>query len=745
MNVLLTTSPAPTRAAFSTSEKRPPLEVGMLIAALEQRGHTVYFEDQYLSPWPIFDNALYLRTRDIDIVGIYSNTLCLQGTLNLVRKLQYLRERGFWKGRIAVGGPHTSYGSAELPEYIDHICIGEGDITFCEIVEGTEKERIVRGKPVMDMDALPMPAWRHFIWRGYDWTSQWNAKAPVYTMNTSRGCPFSCTFCSVKGVWGRTYRFMSAERVCEDVAIMRRYYGMRTAYFREDHFTLNPRRTVEFCEKLLTKGEKLDWMCESRADSVDEPGVLALMAKAGCTAIYLGIESGSQARLDALKKNETVEQFEFVIREARRVGIRTYASMIYGTPGETAEDIRLTEDFLARVKPDHIGRNIFCGLPGSELYDTLRESGGYDYEDENGILYPKGYETRAMEMYEGREYYRVVSEALGTPSPEKPNQVTRPARWETARPLVSVIMPARNAAAFVRDAASSILGQTLKDFEFIITDDGSDDETWQALESCRDPRIFLHRNETPEGITPTLNAMLDRARGEFIARMDADDLSLPHRFAAQVDYMRVHPEVWACGGSYVIFYEEQQTHIIPECHDELKASLLFTCPLPHPFVMLRGDLFRKHGIRYDEKMTCAQDYELWQRLALNYPEARFANVPAVIGRYRKHPTAISVGRLKEQQHMATRAQMQTFAALGFSSTDPLIAAHAFLYHGKALANKADMARVFEWALALKRANEKTGLFCRSFFEGNLLSRLLRIAERHPQYAGVSAKLLPAWR
>ncbi|MDR1125618.1 MAG: glycosyltransferase [Deltaproteobacteria bacterium] len=740
MNVLMLTSPAPARAGFSTSEKRPPLGVGTLIAILERAGHTVQFDDQYLAPWPIFDSPAFLAKHKIEVVGIYCNTICLQGTLSLVRKLQYLREHGLWKGRIAVGGPHTSYGAESLPEYIDHICIGEGDITFPEMINGQEKRRIAVGKKVEDLDSLPMPAWRHFIYRGYNWSSPWDEGYPMYTMNTSRGCPFSCTFCSVKGVWGRTYRFMSAERVMEDVEVMRRYYGMQAAYFREDHFTLDRQRTLGFCEGLLRRGMVFPWLCESRADSIDSPEVIELMAKAGCKALYIGVESGSQRMLDLLKKHEQVEQFERVIKKARACGIRTYASMIYGVPGETEEDVARTEAFLARANPHYVGRNIFAGLPGSELYDELRATGRYDYEDENGLLYPEGYEERARRAY-GHEYFAVVSKALGTPAPATPNQVMRAAKT----PEVSVIMPAGNAAAFAAEAVQSILGQSFGDFELLLLDDASTDDTWQLFQAQRDPRIYLHRNETRLGVSAGLNKLLGQARGRFIARMDADDLSAPGRLAAQVDFMRRNPDIWVCGGAYTAAEGERKWHCAPPATDAaIKAGLLFDNNLAHPFVMLNGEKFKEHGIRYDEKMTAAQDYELWLRLLRQCPEARFANLARNLGQYRRLPGAVSTARADEKRAMQFRALMPVFGKLGFSKTDQSLGLHKYLRFSEEVESETGLARVFEWALQLRRANAAHGLFAAAEFDSALTGALAAMLERNKRFAGAGARLFSSW-
>ena len=739
MNVLLLTSPAPKSGGFSTLEKRPPLGVGLLISVLEQRGHSVTFDDQYLKPWPVFDNALYLQKNKIDFVGIYSNTICLQGTLSLLRKLQYLREHKLWCGKIAVGGPHTSFGAEQLPEYVDHICIGEGDITLAEMVEGTETNRIVVGKKVADLNTLPRPAWHHFIYRGYDWSSSWDSGYPMYTFNTSRGCPFSCTFCSVKGVWGRTYRYMSAERIIEDVVFMQQHYGMKAAYFREDHFTLNTDRVVAFCEGLLRKKLSFSWVCESRADSVEDSGLLKLMAQAGCRALYIGVESGSQRMLDLFRKHEKVEQFSYVIREARKLGIRTYASMLYGTPDETPEDVASSEQFLQKVNPDYIGRNVFVGLPGSELYEKLHSSGAYDYKDENGLLYPVGYESRAKALYGETQYYAVISKALGTPAPEKPNQIVRASKI----PEVSIIMPAYNASAFGAEAIESMLEQTFRDFELIILDDASTDDTSDMLHARRDPRIYLHRNKTNLGATATLNKLLGMARGKYIARMDADDISNPERLLMQLACMKKNPDLWVCGGFFTYLHPDGRTNLvtIPEENDAIRAGLLFRCNLPHPFVMLNGEKFREHKILYDETKATAQDYALWLRIACEFPAAKFANLPMILGQYRSHPGSISVRKQEDQHNMMLASQLYALERLGFSANDPLVSMHKYIALNLPVDTPVQMVNVFEWARTLLQANDSQGLFCSTALKSIMQHKLLDISERNPQFASVSSKFL----
>lgn len=392
-------------AAFSTEEKRPPLGVGFLIAVLKNAGHRVYFEDNYLKPSKILYTD-FLNTNKIDFVGIYSNTICYQSTLSMFHKLQSLREEKKWNGKIIVGGPHTSVGIDTIPEFVDYIVVGEGEISILEIVSGVEKNRVIYGKKVTDMDGLPLPAWEEFIYRPYMWKDCWMDSFPVYTFNTSRGCPFNCSFCSVQSIWGKTYRFMSAERVFSDIKHMIKHYGLKVAYFREDHFTLRKSRVVDFCELLLRENIKIEWMCETRVDTLCDLEYQKLMARAGCRLFYIGVESGSPRMLEFFKKEETVEQFIEAFRISKEAGIKTYASFVVGAPEETKEDRKATSSLISRIKPNFISKNIYVGLPGSVLYEYVRDNKLYEFEDANKILYLKGHNKRVNTYYHGEPYYK---------------------------------------------------------------------------------------------------------------------------------------------------------------------------------------------------------------------------------------------------------------------------------------------------------------------------------------------------
>ena len=125
MNILFTTPAAPQRSPFSTEEKRPPLGIGSLMALLRAAWHAVHFIDNYLKPEPFIEQG-YLQKNRIDCLGVYANTICWQDTLRMLHAADRLRKQGRWRGKIIIGGPHTSASPETIPDCVDHIVQGEG-------------------------------------------------------------------------------------------------------------------------------------------------------------------------------------------------------------------------------------------------------------------------------------------------------------------------------------------------------------------------------------------------------------------------------------------------------------------------------------------------------------------------------------------------------------------------------------------------------------------------------------------
>lgn len=398
MNVLFTTSAAPERSPFSTDEKRAPLGLGFLMSIVRNEGHKVFFIDNYLKPSNFIKEG-FLQKNNIDYVGIYANTICYRDTLRMFNEIETLREKKLWKGKIIVGGPHTSVAIDTIPEFVDYIVQGEGEKAILEIINGKTNKRIVRKKRIKDLDSLPFQPWDIFAKLPYDYTCPWMDIKPVFAMNTSRGCLFNCAFCSVGSIWGKEYTCFSADRIISEIEYLIKNFGTKGIYFREDHFTLNFERTKEFCEKLINKNINVHWACETRVDTLCNEALIKLMSAARCKAVYLGVESGSQRILDILNKKITVEQIENAIKLCKKYNIRTYCSLITGVHGETYEDYLLTKRLMDRLKPYSYGFNVFVGIPDSRLYTQVLENGLYEYIDDLGLVYLPGYDVKARFFY----------------------------------------------------------------------------------------------------------------------------------------------------------------------------------------------------------------------------------------------------------------------------------------------------------------------------------------------------------
>lgn len=207
-------------------------------------------------------------------------------------------------------------------------------------------------------------------------------------------------------------------------------------------------------------------------------------------------------------------------------------------------------------------------------------------------------------------------------------------------PLISVVMPVYNGGKYLQEAIESILNQTEGDFEFIIINDGSTDDSAALIDKYRelDSRIKVITQEN-KGLISSLNTGIDEAKGKYIARMDADDVSLPERFRIQLECMEKNPKIGACG-SWAKVFGEGKNHLIkhPLSTKELKPKLLFSVCFAHPTVMLRKNVLLQHNLRYSLSAEGVEDYELWTRL-INVTE--FANIQKILLKYRYVVSSIS--------------------------------------------------------------------------------------------------------
>jgi glycosyltransferase involved in cell wall biosynthesis len=217
-------------------------------------------------------------------------------------------------------------------------------------------------------------------------------------------------------------------------------------------------------------------------------------------------------------------------------------------------------------------------------------------------------------------------------------------------------MPVHNGERFLAEAVESILTQTFEDFEFILVDDGSTDASLQILQQYakRDRRIRLISREN-RGLIATLNEMLEIANGEFLARMDADDISTPTRFARQVEFLQANPEVVCVGGSFEIIDPKGRTvslATMPESNEEIQRRLLSgSTIINHPCAMIRRTAMLKIG-GYDATMVTVEDLDMLLRLG---EIGMLANLKDVVLKYRFHMESVSAKNILRQREMAQEA------------------------------------------------------------------------------------------
>jgi glycosyltransferase involved in cell wall biosynthesis len=205
---------------------------------------------------------------------------------------------------------------------------------------------------------------------------------------------------------------------------------------------------------------------------------------------------------------------------------------------------------------------------------------------------------------------------------------------------ITVLMPVYNGEKYLREAIDSILNQTFTDFEFLIVDDGSTDNSVEIINSYQNSRINLVKNDKNEGLVYTLNRGLSLAKGEYIARMDCDDISLPERLKKQIDFLDSNSEIAVVGTWIKVINEKEEpqtTWQYPLKPLEIQWNLYFYCPLAHPSVMFRKRIILSNG-SYSPEMTHAEDYELWWRLSKKY---LLANLPDILLIYRQHQSSIT--------------------------------------------------------------------------------------------------------
>lgn len=241
-------------------------------------------------------------------------------------------------------------------------------------------------------------------------------------------------------------------------------------------------------------------------------------------------------------------------------------------------------------------------------------------------------------------------------------------------------MPVYNGEKYLRESIDSILAQTFTDFEFIIIDDGSTDNSYDIAAAYSDPRIHLVSQSRNQGLVAALNKGIELACGAYIARMDADDISLPERLARQVEFMDDNLAVGICGTWMQTFSGSKfETWFAPLSHDRIVARLLFQSALFHPTVIIRKALINAHLLQYMGEFEYAEDYDLWSRSALY---CRLANIGEVLLHYRIHENSIGSLLPDSKQQSADLVRLRWLQDLGLCPTAKELFLHRQLSLGQ---------------------------------------------------------------
>ncbi|MEE9229138.1 MAG: radical SAM protein [Acidobacteriota bacterium] len=407
----------------------PPLGIMSLSAVLKGAGHECVMFDQANPETPNKVILEEIRRQKPALVGLsFLSTTSYPYAKILARQIRAVDS----KVKIAFGGVFVTLNAPQVklqcPE-VDFVCRGDGEDLILELLERldapdtvigvtwAERNGRVRHNPnrplTRDLDRWPLPDRESLP---LDFIESMPLDVPAVlsldrytTMQTSRGCPWPCVFCDIPIFNEGKWRARSPERVVEELKQLEND-GYGAIFFVDDHFLLQPKRIGAICEGINNNNLTLQWGCEGRVDSKCME-LFPAMAKANCRTLMFGIESGSQRILDRLKKEQTIEEIETAVNNAKKAGIEiVHGFFVVGSPDETEEDMRKTFRFASRLRIDSFGFNRLCVYRGTPLWSEYVQRGLVDDAQD----WYKYYKCSSIDptVLPGEEIHRIRTEEL---------------------------------------------------------------------------------------------------------------------------------------------------------------------------------------------------------------------------------------------------------------------------------------------------------------------------------------------
>ncbi len=373
----------------------PPLNLMYLGGALENASMSVKIIDDDLEKLGHEEISKIATKIDPTVVGITATTSTIKNALNYSKLLKKVLPDSL----VVIGGPHTTFQPVETlksADSLDAVVMGEGEATMVELAEKfcdtnngkledingiTYHDRVndsIKMNParplIQDLDTIPFPA-RHLVpFESYGATQKESSD-----MITSRGCVFSCGYCSSSLIMGKKFRSRSPENVADEIQEIVDRYRIKNIAFMDDTFMLNKNRANLIADEINGRGLDIGFVASSRVDMVDKT-LIEKLKSAGLNTLYYGVESGSQRVLNLMKKGITLKQAEDAVRVAKDVGVDVLTSFILGFPGETRKEIDKTINFSIKLNADYSQFSILTPFPGTPIYHELKEKDLIDTE-----------------------------------------------------------------------------------------------------------------------------------------------------------------------------------------------------------------------------------------------------------------------------------------------------------------------------------------------------------------------------
>lgn len=356
---------------------RPPLGLAYLAASLKHAGHECQIIDEQAH-----DSSLADTIEDYmpQMVGFSVTTWAADA----VRKKIALVKSRYPRMLCVVGGPHaTALPDQMLKGGADIVVRGYGEKILLDVLDAIARNKswrkvqgisyladgmvVTNRKPDshIDLDSLPHPDYAALDLTQYQWCS----------ISSSRGCPMGCAFCSDSYLFGRKIRLRTPANFCHELEKIYFDHNLRRFYFVDEQFTFDEQRVIEICELIARKKLKIEWVVNSRVDSVTLD-MLTQMRKAGCISIAFGAESGSNQILKTIHKGLTTTQIEQAILLAKQAGIRVKTSWIVGLPGDMTEQLK-SISLMEKTQPNHIDVYWLTLYPGTPFWNDPTKYGIY--------------------------------------------------------------------------------------------------------------------------------------------------------------------------------------------------------------------------------------------------------------------------------------------------------------------------------------------------------------------------------